>query len=137
MAVKVCLDPAVLVAALSTRGLCADVLRLVLARHRLVANHRVLADVRRLLVERLGVPAILADQVPPFLREHAELSNPPKPWPGVGFPQGWLLASAMHAKADLLVTHDPSLVAHGPEFPLTVLDPRGYWQRMRGDTAPA
>lgn len=134
---KVCLDATVLAAAFATRGLCADVLRLILARHRLVANRRVLADVRRLLVERLGVPAIVADQVPPFLREHAEISNPPEPWPDVGLPQGWLLALAVHANADLLVTHSHSLLELEPELPLPVLDPRGYWQRVRADAPRA
>lgn len=134
---KVCLDAPVLAAAFATRGLCADVLRLVLARHRLVASRAVLADVRRLLTDRLGVPATVADQVPPFLREHAEISNPAEPWPDVDLAQGWLLALAVHARADLLVTHSRSLIERGPELPLSAIGPRGCWQRMRTDAASA
>lgn len=128
---KLCLDSPVLAAAFTTRGLCADVLRLVLARHRLVASRGVLAHVRRILTERLGVPAMVADQVPPFLREHTEIDQPPEPWPDVDIAEGWLLALAVHGRADLLVTHNRALLERGPEWPLVVTDLRGCWQLMR------
>lgn len=134
---RVCLDAPVLAAAFTTRGLCADVLRLILVRHRLVASRTVLVDVRRLLTERLGVPAVVADQVPPFLREYAEIGHPAEPWPDVDVAQGWLLAMAVHGRADLLVTHSRTLLERGPEWPLPVMDARGCWQRMRADAASA
>ena len=132
---KVCLDAPLLAAAFTTRGLCADLLRLILARHRLVASRAGLADVRRLLTERLGVPAIVADQVPPFLREYAEISIPAEPWPDVDPAQGWLLALAIHAGSDVLVTHSRTLVERAPALPLPVMGPRDCWQRLRTDGA--
>jgi predicted nucleic acid-binding protein len=129
--VKVCLDAPVLAAAFTTRGLCVEVLRLILVRHRLLASRTVLADVRRILTERLGVPAMVADQVPPFLREHAEIDRPAEPWPNVDIAQGWLLALAVDGRADLLVTHSRTLLERGAEWPLPVMDLRGCWQRMR------
>jgi hypothetical protein len=71
------------------------------------------------------------------LREHAEISNPAEPWPDVDLAQGWLLALAVHARADLLVTHSRSLIERGPELPLSAIGPRGCWQRMRTDAASA
>jgi predicted nucleic acid-binding protein len=47
--VRVCLDTNVLVAAFATRGLCADVLRTVLAEHDLVVGEVILAELRRVL----------------------------------------------------------------------------------------
>ncbi len=128
---KVCLDAPVLAAAFTTRGLGADVLRLILARHRLVASHRLLADLRRILTERLGVPPMVADQIPPFVREHGEIGHPAEPWPNVDIAQGWLLALAVHGKADLLVTHSRTLLERGPEWPLPVINLRGCWQHVR------
>jgi predicted nucleic acid-binding protein len=47
---RVCLDTNVLVAAVATRGLAADVLRLTLAEHDLLVPEVVLTELRRVLV---------------------------------------------------------------------------------------
>ncbi|MEE8512377.1 MAG: hypothetical protein V3S36_07015, partial [Acidiferrobacterales bacterium] len=60
-------DTGVLVAALATRGLCADLLRLVLVEHQLVTGRPVFRELRRVLVEQLRLPQATADQVMPFL----------------------------------------------------------------------
>ena len=46
---RVFLDTNVLVSAFATRGLCADVLRLILAEHTLVTGEVVLRELRRAL----------------------------------------------------------------------------------------
>ena len=46
---KVFLDTNVLVSGLATRGLCADVIRLVLAEHELIAGEVALKEVERVL----------------------------------------------------------------------------------------
>lgn len=54
---RVCLDTNVLVAAFATRGLCADVLRTVLAEHDLVIGEVIFEALRRTLATKLKVPA--------------------------------------------------------------------------------
>ena len=49
---KVFLDTNVLVAAFATRGLCADVMRVVLAEHQLITGEVVLSELRRALGRR-------------------------------------------------------------------------------------
>lgn len=63
---RVFLDTNVLVSALTTRGLCADVLRVVLAEHDLIIGDVVLDELRRVLTERFLVP------VPPQRVKEAE-----------------------------------------------------------------
>ena len=52
---RVCLDTNVLVAAFATRGLCADVLRTVLAEHELVIGDVILDELRRVLSTKFKV----------------------------------------------------------------------------------
>ncbi len=128
---RVCLDAPVLAAAFATRGLCVDVLRLILLRHRLVCSRSVLSELRRLLTERLQVSALTADQIIPFVREQAEISSPSQPVAAADAAQDWLLASAMAASADVLVTHRRALLQIPAPFPLAVTNPRGFWELVR------
>jgi predicted nucleic acid-binding protein len=43
----------------------------------------------------------------------------------------WVLASAVDGNADLLVTGDQDLLAVARQAPLTIVDPRGCWERLR------
>lgn len=132
---RVCLDARVLAAAFTTRGPSADVLRLVLARHRLVCGRPVLSELRRLLTQRLQVPVLAADQIIPFLREQAETSSPRQPVAGAvaaaGATRDWVLASAIEAAADVLVMPRRGLIQIPTPPPLTVTDLRGFWQLVR------
>ena len=65
---KVFLDTNVLVSAFATRGLCADVLRQVLAEHELLVGERVLREVGRVLRAKLRVPQPVIDEIEQFLR---------------------------------------------------------------------
>lgn len=65
---KVFLDTNVLVSAFATRGLCADVLRQVLAEHELLVGERVLREVRRVLRVKLRVSQPAVDEIEQFLR---------------------------------------------------------------------
>jgi predicted nucleic acid-binding protein len=52
--VKVFLDTNVLVSAFASRGLCADLMRYLLAEHELLAGEAVLTELRRALTESIG-----------------------------------------------------------------------------------
>jgi predicted nucleic acid-binding protein len=55
--VKVFLDTNVLVSGFVTRGLCADVIRLALAEHELIVAQVVLAELKRVLKQKIELPA--------------------------------------------------------------------------------
>ncbi len=131
---RVCLDTNVLVAAVATRGLAADVLRLSLAEHNLLVPEVVLGELRRVLATKLKLPAARIAELGTFLREHALV---PKPARILDIEvrdraDAWVLASAVAGRADVLVTGDQDLLVLGNRAPLPILDPRGFWNLARG-----
>jgi putative PIN family toxin of toxin-antitoxin system len=131
--VRVCLDTNVLVAAVATRGLAADVVRLILAEHDLLLPEVVLGELRRVLTNKFKLPAARITELEAFLREHEVI---PKPARLLAIDvrdrsDAWVLASAVAGRADVLVTGDQDLLVLGSKAPVRVLDPRGFWTLAR------
>ena len=126
---RVFLDTNVLVAAFATRGLCADVMRAVLAEHTLVVGEVVLAELRKALSRRIKLPASTIDEIVTLLRAQDVVPKPRKPSEVAVRDPGdrWILASAVDGRADVLVTGDQDLLAVAKEFSLPILNPRGFW----------
>jgi putative PIN family toxin of toxin-antitoxin system len=131
--VRVFLDTNVLVSAFATRGLSADVLRHVLAEHTLLTGEVVLRELRRALRQKLRLPSRVVDSIDRFLREYEVVPRPSAPADIVvrDPDDKWILASALVAKADVLVTGDRDLLVLGRRAPLRILDPRGFWNLVR------
>jgi len=132
--VRVFLDTNVLVSAFATRGLCADVLRLVLSEHTLVTGDVVLRELARALRTRIKPPRAKVEQILSFLREHEVVPKPAAP-SDVSLrdeDDRWVLASAVAGGADVLVTGDRDLLDMAPaQVPLKIVDPRGFWELAR------
>ena len=130
---KVLLDSNVLIAALATRGICADLLRLVLAEHQLLASKAVFRELRDVLITRLGLPRVLADQIIPFLREQAEVLEPRLPAVRTSAESDYdqILGAALEGQADVLVTGDRALLAIDKPASVRITDPRGFWEFIR------
>ena len=130
---RVFLDTNVLVAAFATRGLCADVLRDVLAEHELLVGEVVLTELERALKRRLRLPATAVEAILQFLREHEVVPKPKEPasLPVRDPADRWILASALAARADVLVTGDRDLLDLPASAPLRILDPRAFWELAR------
>jgi putative PIN family toxin of toxin-antitoxin system len=131
--VRVFVDTNVLASAFATRGLCADVLRHILSEHELLVGEVVLAELRRVLRTKLGVPASLADDIEDLLRSHELVPKPERPISvAVRDPDDrWIVASAVAGRADLLITGDRDLLDVADQLPIPVLDPRGFWNLVR------
>ena len=67
---RVFLDTNVLVSAFATRGICADVLRVVLAEHTLITSEVVLRELPRVLRTRIGMPSRLVEVDLPRFGRH-------------------------------------------------------------------
>lgn len=130
---RVFLDTNVLASAFATRGLCADVLRLVVAEHRLVTGEVNLAELRRVLREKMGVPVDTVAELEAFLRDHEVVPRPAETLDlAVRDPDdAWVLASAVAGTADVLVTGDTDLLELGDQAPLPILGPRAFWELAR------
>lgn len=131
---RVFLDTNVIVAAVSTRGLCADVLRETLARHVLVASADLLAEVRGVLQNKLGVPAGTVDEVVAWLRESALPAEPARTMdlPLKDRADRGLVSAAIEARADLFVTGDREILGLARHGTMEIVSPRAYWERVRG-----
>jgi putative PIN family toxin of toxin-antitoxin system len=131
--VRVFLDTNVLVSAFATRGLCADLLREILARHQLLVGEVVLAELERALTRKLEVPAPIVQEILASLREHEVVPRPHTSGDyGLEDPDdAWIVASAESGKADLLVTGDNDLLAAGDRVDLPIRAPRAFWNLLR------
>ena len=132
---RVFLDTNVLVSAFATRGVCADVLRVVLAEHSLVTGEVVLQELRRVLSRRIGLPPGTISEIDEFLREQEVIA---KPRARADVPERdpddqWVVASAIEGRADVLVTGDRDLLDIAGAAPIKIVDPRGFWDLLRKD----
>ena len=76
---RVFLDTNVLVSAAATRGLCADVLREVLASHELLTSMQVLRELKRVLTAKFGVAQDLIEDFIALIRQDTVLARPGPP----------------------------------------------------------
>lgn len=130
---RVALDTNVLVSAFATRGLCADLLRVVLAEHQLVVGATVLAELRRTLHRKLKVSGDTVDELTAFLRrEGTVIDQGPEVDIKIRDKSDLaVLAEAVGGKADVLVTGDRDLLEIADAAPLPILTPRGFWDQLR------
>ncbi len=127
---KVFLDTNVLVSAVATRGLSADVVRVVVAEHELLTGAVNLTELQRALRDKLHAPARTIRDLVAFLETHTIVPKPPALLDiTVRDPDdAWVLASAVAGAADVLVTGDQDLLSLGDRAPLPIVDPRGFWE---------
>ena len=130
---RVFLDTNVLVAAFATRGLCADLVRTILADHQLITGDVVLAELRTVLEERIKLPTSTITEIVALLRAQEVVPKPAQPssLPIRDADDQWIVASAVAGRADVLITGDQDLLAVARESPVPILSPRGFWEQIR------
>jgi putative PIN family toxin of toxin-antitoxin system len=130
--VRVFFDTNVLVSAVLARGLCADLLRLVLSEHTLVCSEVVLAELRAVLRRKARLPLHQIDAIEAFLRDQPVAQRPATilQLGLVDTDDEWVVASAVLVKAELFVTGDQGVLAC-TNPPLPLVNPRGCWERLR------
>lgn len=131
---RVFLDTNVLVSGFATRGLSADVVRLLLAEHELLTGEVVLEETQRVLTEKFGVPKEKADEIERLLRQrHVEPLPESDPPVELRDPDDELvLASAIAAEAEILVTGDRDLLDVTDQVKsLRITTPRAFWEEVR------
>jgi putative PIN family toxin of toxin-antitoxin system len=130
---KIFLDTNVLASAAATRGLCADVLRLVFASHQLFISEQVLKELRTVLKLKFGVSQDLIDDFIWLLQQDTVLTEPAHV-PGIELQDKddlSILAAAIAAGAEVLVTGDKELLHLGHIEELEILSPRQFWEKLK------
>lgn len=118
---------------MATRGICADVLRVVLADHTLIVSETVVNELRRVLRDKLGVPAATVDSADVFLRRQGiVIDRAPALGIEVRDPDDVaVLEQAIAGEADMLVTGDRDLLEIDQDIPIRIVSPRGLWEALR------
>jgi predicted nucleic acid-binding protein len=127
--VRVFLDTNVLASAFGTRGLCADVLEVILNEHELVTGEVVIEELGRALSKKFGMPAEKVRGYQRFLRGY-HVESKPSLLPKLNLSgQGDLMvvASAINAKAEFLITGDKEMLALKKKPNLRIINPREFW----------
>lgn len=129
---KVALDTNVIVSAVATRGLCADLFRLIIAEHELVLGETVFRELRQVLAKKVRVPTETVEELEAYLRRQATVvPTPPKmSRKGLDSADAAVLAEAEAGAADVLVTGDQRLL-EATESSVRVVSPRGLWDLIR------
>ena len=134
---KVFFDTNVLISAFAARGLCADLMRAVLAEHELQTGEVNLVELRRVLRDRFKASADQQDRVEALLRDQTiipktdevlalEVRDPD---------DAWVLASAVAGDSELLVTGNQYLLVLAAKAPLPIVTPREAWELLRAGRA--
>ena len=130
---RVFLDTNVLVSAFATRGLCADLLELVLLEHDLVLGRHVVQELSKALRSKIKLPAAQAKAIVDFVSgEATQTIEQAAPALVQADPaDARVLGDALAAKAALFVTGDAALIALRAIEGMEIVSPRGFWEKMK------
>jgi putative PIN family toxin of toxin-antitoxin system len=133
--VRVFLDTNVLVSAFATRGLCVDVLRVILSEHDLVTSEPVLTELSDVLRQKIRLPPDAVDDVLELMRRH-EVLPAPREVPALAIQDRddlSVIGSALDGDVDLFVTGDRELRDLDPGATvLRIVSPRDFWTLLSG-----
>ena len=108
-------------------------LREVFASHDLFVSKQVLSELERVLKLKFGVAQELIDDFIWLLRQDSVLAKPSQ-LPGVSIQDKadlTILAAAITAGAQILVTGDKELLDLGRVENLKILSPRQFWEELK------
>ncbi len=135
---KIFLDTNVLVSAIATRGLCADVLREVLVSHQLIISAPLLTEIESTLREKLGLPHVVISEFIEILQQDAYFSIPSAS-SDIDIRDKYdlpILSSALNGSADLFVTGDKELLELHKVGNMKIVSPRMFWEIVKERKRP-
>jgi putative PIN family toxin of toxin-antitoxin system len=130
---KVFLDTNVLVSAVATRGLCADVLREVLRHHHLIISSELLKELENVFRKTLGLPQNMVLEFIAVIKQDSQLSTS-SPLLNVKIRDKddlLMLSSALNGGADLFMTGDKELLGMKSIKNMDIVSPRMFWERLK------
>jgi len=126
--VRIVLDTNVLIAALIARGTCSELLEHCVLRHELITSDFILNELREKLVEKFKYPDTLANEAITVLRSRMKVITPsPLEIPVCrDADDDNILAAAVDANCDCIVTGDKDLLVLNPYQTVAILSPRTF-----------
>ena len=131
---KVFLDTNVLASSIATRGLCGELLEIIIHDHELLTCQPVLKELQRVLADKLRLPEAVVDGFLGLLKSEAQLIESRKT-PSIAIKDADdipILACALAANADVFVTGDRELLDLRAVDGLPIVSPRQLWSQLSG-----
>jgi putative PIN family toxin of toxin-antitoxin system len=130
---RVFLDTNVLVSAVATRGLCADVLREVLLSHNLLISTPLLAELEKKLRIKIGLPQEIISEFTDLLTKDSTLSDNAelKDIDINDKDDILILSTGLNGNAELFVTGDKELLEVGKIRAMRIVSPRQFWEKIK------
>jgi putative PIN family toxin of toxin-antitoxin system len=131
--VRIFLDTNVLVSAFAARGLCAEVLELVLLDHELITGRNVLRELEKALREKVKLSVARSTEIIDFVSNEAtQIVDKAEPAQlDIDAADALVVGEARAGRAELFVTGDAALLGLAVAEPLKVLSPRQFWETLR------
>ena len=128
------LDTNVLVSALATRGLCADLYERLLTEHAIVIGEPVVLEVLDIMQRKFKGSAELLVKVEAELRLLEVIAaQPSAPKLAINDKEDpWIIACALQAKVDCFVTGDAELLGLAIVGTMPIISPRSCWSKLAG-----
>ena len=130
---RVFLDTNVLVSAVATRGLCADVLREILTSHELVVSAPLLSELKKILHNKIGVPQEIISDFTEVLTQDSIFSEDTRP-ANIDINDRddvLILSTALNGNAELFVTGDKELLELTRIKSMRIVSPRKFWETLK------
>lgn len=136
---RLVLDTNVLIAAYATRGQCREVLDHCRRAHEVVTAEVLLAELDEKLTRKLKFSEDSAREVLSLLRSRVEIVDPrPLDPPACRDPDDdWVLATAIEADCQCIVTGDQDLLVLHPFRSLAIIPPGSFWRWEASLGSPA
>lgn len=134
---RVFLDTNLLVSAVATRGICADVFREVLLTHKLVISKPLLDEVTRILETKLKVPELLISEFVKLLCENSHSVDSRVKPDNIKIDVRdqndiIMLNSVLIGETEIFVTGDKELLTLEQIRSVRIISPRQFWELIRG-----
>jgi len=132
--VKVVVDTNVVIAAFATHGLCHLVFEAIIAHHQIVLSPFLLQEVSSNLKKKIKLPEERVKEILIFLKRHGSPLVKDRTVEGIKCrdPEDLkILALAVNAKADAIVTGDQDLLVLKTIRATIIVSPREFWDMLR------
>jgi len=134
--VRVFFDTNVIASAFtSQQGLCFKLLEELYQCGEFITGEVVLTELQRILPEKFHIEPDVVNELLNELRNSEIVPSPSHPSPiHIRDPDdGFVLESALIAKADILVTGDQDLLELGDKAGIRIMDPRTLWEILSNE----
>jgi uncharacterized protein len=130
---KIFLDTNVLVSSFITRGLCADLFRIIVAEHELILSDYILSELETVLDQKINLPPDQIQDIIKYLKSFLVIKNHTPPVEIILRDKNDIpvLAAALNSNSDFLVTGDKDLLEVNQAYSIKIVSPKEFFQTIK------